>query len=149
MARMYSRKKGKSGSKKPVQKVAPWMKYKPQELEEIVVKLAKEGMQSAQIGLVLRDQYGVPSVRMSKLRVAGILKKNSIRTELPEDMVNLIKRAGTLNTHLSRNKTDYTSKRGLEITESKIRRLAKYYKREGKIPANWKWDLERAKLLAK
>lgn len=149
MARMYSRKRGKSGSHKPMQKVAPWMKYKPKEIEDIILKHAKEGMQSAQIGLVLRDQYGIPSVRMSKLKIADVMKRHKAYTELPEDMVNLIKRAAALDVHLSKNKRDYTSKRGLEITESKIRRLAKYYKSKGEMPAAWKWNLSRAKLLVK
>ncbi len=47
MARMYSRKKGKSGSKKPKQKVAKWVDYKPKEIEDLVIKYAKQGMQSA------------------------------------------------------------------------------------------------------
>jgi len=54
MARMYSRKRGKSGSKKPLKKAAPWVKYKPKEIEEIVVKLDKEGNSSAKIGILLR-----------------------------------------------------------------------------------------------
>lgn len=125
------------------------MKYKPKEIEGIILKHAKEGMQSAQIGLVLRDQYGIPSVRMSKLKIADVMRKNKAYPELPEDMVNLIKKAAGLEVHLSKNKRDYTSKRGLEITESKIRRLAKYYKGRGLMPVDWKWNLSRAKLLVK
>ena len=125
------------------------MKYKPKEIEEIVVKLAKEGKQSASIGLILRDQYGIPSVRMSKLKVADIMRKHKVYTDLPEDMVNLIKKAAAINVHMTKNKRDYTSKRGLEITESKIRRLAKYYKKRNLMPADWKWNLDRAKLLVK
>ncbi len=146
---MYSRKRGKSGSKKPLRKIAPWMKYKQKEIEDIVVKLAKEGKQSAEIGLMLRDQYGIPSVRMNDLKVSRIMKSNHLYTELPEDMTNLIKRAVALQVHMSKNKKDYTSKRGLELTESKIRRLAKYYKRKGAIAEGWKWDLSQAKLLVK
>ncbi len=125
------------------------MKYKPKEIEDIILKYAKEGMQSARIGTILRDQYGIPSVRMSKLKIAGVMKKHKVYTDLPEDMVNLIKRAAALDVHLSKNKRDYTSKRGLEITESKIRRLAKYYKGRDLMPADWKWKLDRAKLMVK
>lgn len=138
-----------SGSKKPMQKVAPWMKYKPKELEDIILKHAKQGMQSAKIGLILRDQYGIPSVRMSKMKVADVMRKHKINSELPEDMFNLVKRAAALEVHLSKNKRDYTSKRGLEITESKIRRLVKYYKKKKMLPADWKWNLSKAKLLVK
>lgn len=150
MARMYSRKRGKSGSKKPMVKKAAWVKYKPNEIEEIIVKLAKKGYSSARIGLVLRDQYGIPSTRiMTKERISNILKKHDIYPELPEDMYNLIKRAVDLVAHMEKNKKDYISKRGLELTESKIRRLAKYYIRKGMLPKDWKWDPEKAKLMVK
>jgi len=52
-----------------------------------------------------------------------------------------------LRVHLERNKKDYQSYRGLELAESKIRKLAKYYKKKGLIPGNWKYDAEQAKLL--
>jgi len=149
MARMYSRKRGKSGSHKPRQKIAPWVKYKPKEIEEIIIKLAKAGHQSAQIGLILRDQYGIPSVRLSKIKIARVMKAAGLYPEIPEDMFNLIKKAVNLHNHMTKNKKDYTSKRGLELTESKIRRLAKYYKKRGVLPKDWKWDIEQAKLLVK
>jgi small subunit ribosomal protein S15 len=150
MARMYSRKRGKSGSKKPMAKKAGWVKYKPDEIEDIIVKLAKKGYSSARIGLVLRDQYGIPSTKMlTNERVSGILKKHKIYPEVPEDLYNLIKRAVDLVAHLEKNKKDYISKRGLELTESKIRRLAKYYKAKNQLPKDWKWDPAKAKLMVK
>jgi small subunit ribosomal protein S15 len=150
MARMYSRKKGKSGSKKPMVKKAAWVKYKPNEIEEIIVKLAKKGYPSARIGLVLRDQYGIPSTRiMTKEKISKILNKHNLYPKLPEDMYNLIKRAVDLIAHMEKNKKDYISKRGLELTESKIRRMAKYYKRKNQLPEDWKWDPEKAKLMVK
>lgn len=148
MAKMYSRKKGKAGSKKPMVKEARWVKYKPSEIEEIIVKLAKKGMQSNQIGLVLRDEYGIPLSKMfTKSGVLKIMKDHGIKSEYPEDMLNLLKKSANLRSHLEKNKKDYTSKRGLELTESKIRRLAKYYKRMKILPAEWKYSPERAKLL--
>lgn len=151
MARMYSRKHGKSGSKRPLERIAPWVKYKPQEVEEIVSKLAKKGLQSSQIGMILRDQYGIPSVRVvAKQKLAGIMKKRKVYdVPYPEDMFNLLKKAVNLADHLEKNRKDYTSKRGLELTESKIRRLGKYYKSRGILPQDWKYDLEKAKLVVK
>ena len=64
-------------------------------------------------------------------------------------MYNLIKKAVQLHYHMGKNKRDYTSKRGLELTESKIRRLAKYYKKEGMLPVDWKYDVDKARLLVK
>lgn len=150
MARMYSRKKGKSGSKKPMEKIAPWVTYSPKEIEEIVVKYAKQGAQSAKIGTVLRDQYGIPTVRVSaKKKMAGIMKENKVYNELPEDLFNMLKKAVNLHSHMDKNKKDYTSYRGLEITESKIRKLAKYYKKNKALPADWVYDIQRAKLIVK
>jgi small subunit ribosomal protein S15 len=151
MARIYSRRKGKSGSHKPMEKKADWVSYKPAEIEGIIVKLAKQGMGSAQIGLVLRDQYGIPSARMfTNTKIAKVMKDNGLYPkELPEEMFNLVRRAVNLYNHLQKNKHDYTSHRGYEITESKIRRLAKYYKKRGVLPLDWKWNIEKAKLLVK
>ena len=150
MARMYSRRKGKSGSKKPAEKKAPWVKYKPQEVEQIILKLHREGKQPAQIGTALRDQYGVPYVRsLVNKRVTTILRENNISAPIPIDLMNLLKKAVDLYAHLAKNRRDYSSKRGLELTESKIRRLAKYYKRERILPPDWVYDPERARLLMK
>lgn len=150
MARMYSRKRGKSGSKKPMKKGAVWVKYKKEEIEEIILKLAKQGHQSAEIGTILRDQYGIPSTRLvSKNRIARIMKANKVYPEFPEDMLNLLKRAANLRAHLAKNKKDYTSRRGLELTESKIRRLAKYYKKKKTLPHDWKYEAEKVKLMLK
>jgi small subunit ribosomal protein S15 len=147
---MYSRKRGRSGSRKPMKKGAVWVKYKKEEIGEIILKLAKQGNQSAEIGMILRDQYGIPSARLvSNKRIARIMKANKIYPEFPEDMLNLLKRAASLRAHLAKNKRDYTSRRGLELTESKIRRLAKYYKRKKVLPHDWKYEAEKVKLLVK
>ena len=75
MARMYSRKKGKSGSRRPARKDVSWVKYKPKELEDIIEKLAKKGLSASRIGTVLRDQYGIPSVRqVTKEKITRIMQ---------------------------------------------------------------------------
>jgi len=146
---MYSRRKGKSGSRKPLKKGAAWVKQKPADIEKTVVELAKKGKSSAEIGLVLRDSHGIPGVRLQNMRVARVMKKHDVYSKLPEDMFNLIRKAVDLRTHMDKNKKDYTSKRGLALTESKIRRLSKFYKREGTIPRDWSYDPEKARLLVK
>ncbi len=148
---MYSRKKGKSGSHKPLDPKVDWVKKKPADIEKLIVELAKEGKQSAEIGMILRDQYGVPSTRLlAKRKVADIMKeKNAYNEKFPEDMYNLILKAVNLRAHMDKNKRDYTSYRGLELTESKIRRLANFYKKNKALPEDWKWDIEQAKLWVK
>jgi small subunit ribosomal protein S15 len=129
-------------------KAVGWVDYRPKEVEDLVIKYAKQGMQSAQIGLVLRDQYGIPSVlTVADKTIIQIMRENNLQTKLPEDLLNLLKGVVELRVHLERNKKDYQSYRGLELAESKIRKLAKYYKKKGLIPGNWKYDAEQAKLL--
>ncbi|HIQ49753.1 MAG TPA: 30S ribosomal protein S15 [Nanoarchaeota archaeon] len=146
MARMYARKKGKSGSKKPLTK-ATWVEYTPEEVEQLVVKLAKEGYSSAMIGLILRDQYGIPSVRdITGKKITKILAEHGLAPKIPEDLFNLLKKAVNLRKHLEVHRKDKHSRRGLELLESKIRRLAEYYIRKGKLPKDWKYDPEKAKI---
>jgi small subunit ribosomal protein S15 len=151
MARMHSGKRGKSSSTRPFRTTPPkWVEVSQDEIFEMVVKLGKKGLSPSRIGVVLRDQYGVPSVKlMTGRRISNILAEKGIKAELPEDMVNLIKKAVELDKHLSENPKDMTAKRGIQLTEAKIIRLARYYTREGRIPADWKYDLKKAKLLVR
>ena len=148
MARRYSGKKGQSGSTKiPTDKVPSWVNYKEKEVELLITKLAKEGKSSAEIGLVLRDSYGIPSVKaLTKKSISQIMIEKKVYPQLPEDLVNAIKSALNIREHLDENKKDMTAKRGLEIAESKIRRLVKYYKNNGKVEESWKYNPKTAKL---
>lgn len=147
MARMYARKRGKSRSKKP-SVPSQWVEYKKPEVERLVVKLSKDGYRKSDIGRILRDQYGIPLVRhVTGQKIGKVLANNKITEEIPEDLLNLLRRAVLLREHLSKHKRDSTSKHGLELLESKIRRLSKYYTREQRLPSSWKYDPERAKLI--
>jgi small subunit ribosomal protein S15 len=143
---MYSRRRGKSGSKKPAQKTSPsWMPVKDKELEMLIAKLGKEGQTASMIGLHLRDAYGVPSVRAATGKsVTEVLAEKKLEKELPEDILALMRKALMLSKHFAKNKHDMTAKRGLQLTHSKIGRLVKYYKSVGRIPADWKYSLEKA-----
>ncbi|MCD6575895.1 MAG: 30S ribosomal protein S15 [Nanoarchaeota archaeon] len=151
MARMHSRKRGKSGSTKPVSKVAPsWVKYKAEEVEKLVIKLAKEGKSSAEIGLILRDSYGIPSVKsITGKKITKILEENQLASKVPEDLKNLMRRVIAIMKHMEKNRKDMTAKRGLQLTESKIRRLVRYYKKTKRLPKDWKYSRENINLLLK
>lgn len=151
MARMHSRKKGKSGSKKPTVKVVPeWVELNPQDVETLVVKMHKEGLEAALIGQRLRDQYGVPSVEsLLGKSIKKILAEQGLTPQYPDDLLNLIKKAVNLMKHLKVHKGDATNKTKLIHTESKIKRLVKYYRKSGAIPKNWKYDSEQAALLVR
>ena len=148
---MYSRKHGKSGSKKPVKKALPvWLMYKPEEVELLIAKLAKEGKNSSEIGIVLRDTYGISDVRiLCKKKIFQILEEKKIAPELPDDLMALIRKSVAVRKHLETNHTDETAKRGLILTESSIKRLTKHYKRTGKLSSEWKFDPERAGFFTK
>ena len=148
MSRMYSRKRGQAGSKRPLDQTLPsWSSHKPKEVEMIISKLAKEGKSAAQIGMILRDSYGVPSTKvlLSKT-VTQVLIEKELRPEIPEDLFALIKKSVSLQKHRETNKQDMTSLRGLQLTESKIKRLVKYYKSTQRLPLDWKFDADSLRL---
>jgi len=146
MARMHSKKKGKSGSKKPYSKSPSWVRYNPKEIELLIVKLVKEGKTASQIGLALRDTYGIPDVKkITNKKITKILAEKKLSAKLPEDLMALIKKDIAVRKHLERNSKDETAKIGLTLTESKIKRLAKYYKRAEKLPEEWKYDPKRVR----
>jgi len=145
---MHSRKKGKSGSKKPVRTTpAEWVAYTPEEIEGFVVKLRNAGNSPSKIGIILRDQYGIPSVKESTGKtVLSILQKNNVAPKMPEDMRNLIRKATNLRRHLAENPKDKHNSHGLQLIESKIKRLSKYYRNVNRLPSTWVYDPEKAKL---
>ena len=149
MARMHSRARGKSGSTRPTKKAVPtWVRYKPKEVELLVTKLGKEKKSLSEIGMVLRDVYGIPSVKLlTKKSISEILTEKKVLPEMPEDMMALIKKNIELKKHLDENKKDMVAKRGLQLTESKIKRLEKYYKKTTRLSKDWKYDPEKVRLL--
>ncbi len=146
---MHSRKKGNAGSKKPHKKTAPaWVRYQAKEVELLVAKVAKEGKAPSQIGLVLRDSYGVPDVRKAAgSKITRIMKEKGLLPQIPEDLMALIKKSVMITKHLEKNKHDMSAKRGFELTDSKIRRLVKHYKRESVLQHDWSYDPEKVKLI--
>lgn len=149
MARRYSGKHGKAGSKKPsASKQTPWLSHSKEEIEQLVLKVAKSGKQPSQIGIVLRDLYGIPDVsKATGKKISKILEEHKLNTEIPEDLLFLLKKQIYLQNHINKNKKDTPSRRGLMITKSKINRLVKYYKTTGKLPKNWTYSEEKVKLI--
>lgn len=148
MARMYSRKRGKSGSTKPSTKQLPsWVSYSAKEVELLIVKLVKEGKTPSQIGVYLRDEYGIPSVKLlCGKSITEILAEKGHQKELPEDLLALLKKVNAVKEHLEGNHKDQPAKRGLTLTESKILRLIRYYKRSGRIPKEWNYNPKQIKM---
>jgi len=148
MARMHARRKGKSSSKRPASTENPkWVPLKKNEIEELIIKLATEGNIGAKIGIILRDQHGVPSVKLATGKsVAQILKDGGVASALPEDLSALLRKVIELNAHIRVNPRDKHNKRSLQLIEAKIRRLERYYKKKEVLPKDWKYTLESAEL---
>jgi len=141
MARMYARKRGKSGSKRLYREKPPsWVPLTPEEIEKKIIELTEKGYSTAMIGIILRDQYGVPNVKqVLGKKITKVLEEHGLAPSIPEDLNNLIVKAVKLRKHLAIHRKDYHNKRALQLIESKIRRLVKYYKRVGKIPKDWNY----------
>ncbi len=138
---MHSRRKGKSQSHRPpVSRQATWVQISPEEIEALIVKLKKEGVPNSEIGERLRDEYGIPGVKyVLGKSLNQVLKEHNLLDPIPEDLQNLLVKAQRLIRHLQVHKTDRKNKHALELVEAKIHRLAKYYKRKGLLPQDWKY----------
>ncbi len=149
MARLHTRKKGKSRSRKPENPSHSWVDYSSEEVTSFVETLAKEGKSEAQIGLTLRDQYGIPSVRgITGKTISQVLKEKNMTPKYPSDLMSLLRKAVNIMQHLKANKGDKSNRIKLNHVESKIKRLVRYY-RGNKLPAKWKYDPETAALIVK
>lgn len=139
---MPKQEKGKSHSIRPVSRRPPsWCKYQPEEVEAFVIKLAKEGHSLSSIGTVLRDQYAIPLVKpITGKSVSDILKSANLTPAMPEDLANLMKKAQALAVHMEKNNKDLHNKRNMQVIEARIHKLSRYYKREGKVAKNWKYE---------
>ena len=141
MGRMHTHNHGKAHSIRPIELKKPdWIKMESKEIEELIVKYAKEGMTSSQIGIKLRDQHAIPLVKpILNKTISDVLKENDLVPEIPEDLNNIVLRAVNLQKHLKENKSDNRNVRSLELIEAKVHRLSTHYKNKGIIPKKWKY----------
>ncbi|KAL7792974.1 ribosomal S13/S15 N-terminal domain-containing protein [Trichoderma ceciliae] len=167
MGRLHSNGKGISSSAIPYSRAAPsWLKTTPEQVVDQICKLAKKGATPSQIGVVLRDSHGITQVKVvTGNRILRILKSSGLAPDIPEDLYMLIKKvrfmrfvekiphswsaavlivnqrqAVAVRKHLERNRKDKDSKFRLILIESRIHRLARYYKTVGVLPPTWKYE---------
>ena len=125
-----------------------WSNTDEKEITELILSLSANGHTTASIGTILRDQHAVPDVRLVLgKRIGQVLAENDITSKYPEDMMSLMRRALRLIDHLESNRKDLHNARQLELTESKIRRLADYYKREGQLDTEWAYKRDQLRLM--
>jgi len=149
MGRMYGSGKGISGSALPYKRSPPtWVKQTKAAVEDSICKMSRKGLTPSQIGVQLRDGQGIPLVKsVTGNKILRILKKNGLAPEIPEDLHHLIKKAVQMRKHLERNRKDKDSKFRLINCESKIHRLARYYRRAKKLPVTWRYESATASTL--
>ncbi|XP_055340221.1 40S ribosomal protein S13 [Paramacrobiotus metropolitanus] len=149
MVRMHAPGKGISQSALPYRRSVPtWQKTSPEEVVESMCKLAKKGLTPSQIGVILRDSHGIAQVRfLTGNKILRILKSKGLAPDLPEDLYHLIKKAVAIRKHLERNRKDRDAKFRLILVESKIHRLARYFKSTRVLPPTWRYESATASAL--
>jgi len=117
-------------------------------VEALIVKLGKEGHSASSIGVILRDQHGIPLANtIIGKPVSQVLKEANLSPPLPEDLERLLRSATHLRVHLEKNRGDLYNKRALQITEARIHKLTRYYKDKGVLPPDWKYEVKAASLV--
>ena len=149
MGRMHNNGKGVSRRSLPYVRSAPaWSKADAKAVKEEIFKLARKGFFPSQIGLVLRDSQAVAQVQaVTGSKILRILKAGGLGPRLPEDLYHMIKKAVTIRKHLSLYRKDKDAKFRLILVESRIHRLARYYRSKRQLPPNWRYDSSNASTL--
>ena len=147
MTRIHGNSRGKSQSMKPSTMKSDWVKLTSEQIGKLVVEMNKEGLNASQIGIKLRDEHAISSIKsVTGKNMKEFMEENGINQEIPEDLEALVKRALSLQNHLKSNKGDRKNVRSLELLEAKVHRLSKYYKKKNVIPKNWKYKAVIAQL---
>ena len=111
----------KSEIKKPV-----WLKMTEPELKKIIAELADKH-QPAEIGLILRDQYGVPTTKVYGKKLSIYLEELGIENNI--ELKNAEKKLKRIEEHLKENITDKKSKHKQQKLQSRFNLLRNYYKK--------------------
>jgi len=117
--------KTKAKMEKPV-----WLKYTGDEVKAIILKLVNKGLTGEKIGLVLRDQYGVPDVKIYGFSIKEVLVEKG-KFEEPTN-INLKAKLEAVINHYKKNKQDKRAERSLIITKAKLKKREDYLNKKNK-----------------
>jgi len=115
--------KTKQKMEKPV-----WLKYTEEEVKAIIQKLAGQGLTSEKIGLSLRDQYGIPNVKIYGIKIKEVLEEKQQYKEPTTE--NLQTKLQKIINHFKKNKQDKNAGRSLIITKAKLKKREDYAKKK-------------------
>ena len=149
MGRMHSKGKGISRRCLPYRKAPPsWVQISAEDLTEQIVKMAKRGSSPSQIGVVLRDSFGIPQIKgVTGSKILRLLKVQGAAPTLPEDLYHLIKKAVNVRKHIEKFRADTDGKFRLILIESRIHRLSRYYRNSKALPPTWRYQSKKADTL--
>ena len=119
--------KPKKQEKKTLEKPV-WLKYTAEEVKGIILKLANKGMTSEKIGLSLRDQYGIPKVKLYGFKIKEVLKEKDKYED--QNILNLKKNLEIISEHHRKHKGDKKTGRSLIITKAKLKKREEYLARK-------------------
>lgn len=101
-----------------------WVKMKEPELKKIILELSEKHAPS-QIGIILRDQYGIPTTKIFGKKLKAYMKELGI--DRNEDLENAEKKVANLKEHLKNNITDRSAKHKLQHAQSRLNITKKYF----------------------
>ena len=105
-----------------------WLKYTKEEVQAIILKLAGKGLTSEKIGLALRDQYGIPSIKLYGIKIKEVLGE---KFQEPTQ-INLETKLDKIISHFKKNKQDKRAEKSLILTKAKVKKRKEYQERKNK-----------------
>jgi small subunit ribosomal protein S15 len=106
-----------------------WLKMSEEDLKKVIKELADK-YQPAQIGIILRDQYGVPSTKVYGKKLKAYLKELGVDSN--PDLENAQKKFDRITEHMKENVTDKRSKHKMQKAQTRLNILRKYFARRKK-----------------
>lgn len=101
-----------------------WVKMKEPELKKTILELS-EKYSPSQIGIILRDQYGIPTTKVFGKKLKAYMKELGI--ERNEDLENAQKKVNNMKEHLKNNVTDRKAKHKLQHAQSRLNIIKRYF----------------------
>ena len=115
-------------TKKQTKEKPTWLKYTDEEVKAIILKLSNQGLTSEKIGLTLRDQYGIPDVKLFNFKIKDVLGE---KFQEPTTL-NLDSKLQKIINHYKKNKQDKNAERALIITKAKLKKRTDYQNKKSK-----------------
>lgn len=106
-----------------------WLKLSEEELKKVIIQLSEKN-DLAQIGTILRDQYGVPTTKVYGKKLNTYLKELGI--EKSPDKLNAEKKLEKLKEHFKNNITDKKAKHRLQKAQGKVNTTKKYLEKRSR-----------------